>query len=197
MYLLTGLHKNKMHPKIPFWENKINHVTSECKSAFGKLNFEELNWKPSSKVWSIGQIIHHLITINKTYFPIIEQLKSGTYKKPFMASFPFMVNFFGNFILKSVDPDQKRKTKTFPIWEPAQSVIPADILVHFEQHQKELVELIKSCDVLLQKNSIISSPANPNIIYTLEKAFDIITTHEQRHFNQAKEMNALRLNTVK
>lgn len=186
-----------MHTKIPYWENKITDLTSEFKSEFNHLNFEELNWKPSPKVWSIGQILHHLITINKTYFPIIEQLKSGAYKKPFMARFPFVINFFRNFILKGVDPNQKRKTKTFPIWEPAQSDIPADILIRFDQHQKELIELIKNCDLLLQKNSIISSPANHNIVYTLEKAFDIITTHEQRHFNQAKEINALRLNTVK
>lgn len=183
-----------MHLKIPIWENKLNQISFDFKSEFSSLNFEELNWKPSPKVWSVGQVLHHLITINKTYFPIIEQLKSGTYKKPFMARFPFMVNFFGNFILKGVDPNQKRKTKTFPIWEPAQSDIPADILLRFDQHQKELIELIKSCDLLLQKNSIISSPANHNIVYTLEKAFDIITTHEERHLIQAKKTDYNRRN---
>ncbi len=33
-----------------------------------------------------------------------------------------------------------------------------------------------------------TSPANKNIIYTLETAFDIIVTHEQRHLAQAKEV---------
>lgn len=182
-----------MHPKIIIWENELNRITAEFKSAFSGLNEKELNWKPSSDVWSIGQIIDHLITINKTYFPVIDQLKSGTYKKPFFARIPFMVNFFGNIILKGVSPDQKRRTKTFPVWEPSQSEIPAGILYQFEMHQAELIALIKSSENLLLQNSIISSPANHNIVYKLEKAFDIITAHEARHLKQAINLNVSRL----
>jgi len=181
-----------MHPKIPHWENKINEITTSFKSAFGHLDADQLNWKPSPEVWSIGQVTDHLIVINKTYFPVIDRVRNGTYKLPWITKFKFMVKFLGNFILKSVEPERQRKIKTFPIWEPAQSNIPGNILEQFEQHQQALIQLIKNCDDLLQKNTVISSPANRNIVYTLEKAFDIITTHEQRHFNQAKEIDAIR-----
>ncbi len=33
-----------------------------------------------------------------------------------------------------------------------------------------------------------TSPANPNIVYTLEKAFEIIVMHEIRHLEQAKRV---------
>lgn len=178
-----------MHPKIQVWENQLKRITQDFNSECGALQIAELNWKPAPKVWSVGQILHHLITINTTYFPIIDQLHTGKYEKPFMARFPFLVNFFGNFVLKGVEPQQKRKTKTFPIWEPAQSEIPENILQDFEKHQQELIALIRSCDDLLAKNTVISSPANRIIVYRLEKAFDIITTHEERHLLQAKEIN--------
>ncbi|CAZ97441.1 Putative protein [Zobellia galactanivorans] len=40
---------------------------------------------------------------------------------------------------------------------------------------------------MIEKGCIISSPANKNIVCRLETAFDIIVTHEQRHFEQLKE----------
>ena len=81
--------------------------------------------------------------------------------------------------------------KTFPIWEPTKSEIPEGILERFKNHQLDLKDLIKNSMDLVDKGVIISSPANKNIVYKLEKAFDIIVTHEQRHYEQAKEVNQL------
>jgi hypothetical protein len=43
---------------------------------------------------------------------------------------------------------------------------------------------------------VISSPANKNIVYKLETAFDIIVSHEQRHLEQAKEILQLMKNNT-
>ena len=108
-----------------------------------------------------------------------------------------MVDFFGKIILKSVLPDRKRKMKTFPKWEPSYSRINGDILQQFEHHQGELKSLIESSKDLIEKGAVISSPANKNIVYSLKSAFDIIVTHEFRHLEQAKEVNALRMKSDK
>ncbi len=170
------------------WTSGIDRITPMFKEAFGHLNEEQLNWKPSPDTWSIAQNIDHLIVINRSYYPIIDSVKNGTYKKSFMAKLSFVVNFFGNFIFKAVHPDRKSKIKTRPIWEPAKSNIPADILSKFEKEQQNLKQVIANSSELLDKGTVISSPLNKNIVYTLEKAFDIIVTHEERHFNQAKEV---------
>ena len=78
--------------------------------------------------------------------------------------------------------------KTFPVWEPGVSTIKGDILKTFEDHQKELKKKIEDAKEWLEKGIIIASPANRNIVYKLETAFDIIVTHEQRHMEQAREM---------
>ena len=44
---------------------------------------------------------------------------------------------------------------------------------------------------MLGKGVVISSPANKNIVYKLETALDIITTHEKRHFEQARRILVL------
>ncbi len=63
-----------------------------------------------------------------------------------------------------------------------------DILQQFEKHQSELKQQIAFCEKLIGKGAVISSPANKNIVYKLETAFDIIVSHEERHLEQAKEV---------
>ena len=66
--------------------------------------------------------------------------------------------------------------------------IPNGILDRFKEHQSDLKKIIENSKDLVEKGRIISSPANKNIIYKLEIAFEIIVTHEKRHFEQSKEV---------
>lgn len=170
------------------WINGIDEVTELVKSAFGDLTEEELNWKPTNETWSIAQHLHHLIVINSSYFPIIEALEKMELKIPFYLRIPSLARWMGNMIYNSVKPEQPKKIKTFTIWEPSTSTISADIIARFEAHQQSLKEQIQYAGELLQKGSLIHSPANNKIVYTLEKAFDIIVAHEMRHFNHANEV---------
>lgn len=173
------------------WSEQIEKTTQNFVESFGRLSIEQLNWKPNAQTWSIAQNIDHLIVINKTYFPVIESIRKGTYKPPFLAKLGFVVSFFGKTVLKAVQPDRKKKMKTFPIWEPAKSEIPIGILDRFKEHQSELKKMIENSRDLVEKGTIISSPANKNIVYKLEMAFEIISTHEKRHFEQSKEIYQL------
>ena len=174
------------------WTDQIDKITSDFKQSFGTLPITELNWKPNPTTWSIGQNLDHLIVINGTYDSVIKTVREGTYRLPFLAKFDFMVSFLGRTVLKAVQPDRKKRMKTFPIWEPAKSDIKEDIWERFEKNQNELKILIQSCSDLLDNGTIISSPANRNIVYRLDTAFDIIVTHEKRHFEQSMDVERVR-----
>lgn len=165
-------------------------MTRSFVQKFGGLTDEQLNWKPSNKTWSIGQNIQHLILVNESYFPIITAAKKGTFKPPFISKFDFIVNFLGTVLLKAVQPDNKKKTRTFQIWEPSSSKFDTEIITRFEEHQSILKQVIRDSLDLVRKGIVIASPANKNIVYKLDIAFDIIVAHEQRHFEQAKEVLA-------
>jgi hypothetical protein len=170
------------------WTSTLEDISKQCLNEFGILTSEQLNWKPNSTTWSIAQNLDHLIVVNETYYPVLASLKSGTYKTPFVAKIGFMVSFLGKTVLKAVQPDRKEKMKTFPIWEPTTSNVIGDILNRFQNHQNELIQEIEGAKGLVEKGVVISSPANKNIFYKLETAFDIIVSHEQRHLEQAKEI---------
>jgi len=170
------------------WIEQINKTTNDFKKTFESLTDDQMNWKPNKQTWSIAQNIDHLIVINKSYFPILNSIRQGNYKTPFIGKFNFITNFLGKSLLKAVQPTTKKKTKTFPIWEPTQNTELTDILNEFEKHQEDLKLQIENSGDLLKKETVISSPANKNIVYKLKTAFDIIVTHEQRHLEQAKEV---------
>lgn len=178
------------------WTLQLDKITEHFTATFGSLSTEQLNWKPNSQTWSIAQNIDHLIIVNETYYPVLASLKDGTYKAPFISKLGFIVSFLGKTVLNAVKPDRKKKMKTFPIWEPTISQVKNDILKQFEKHQNELKRQIETSKRFIEKGTIISSPANKNIVYKLETAFDIIVSHEQRHLEQAKEILQLLANNA-
>lgn len=177
-----------MKEKITSWLQRIDKQTERVNSLFGKMSEIELYKKSNNKQWSIAENIQHLIVINNSYFPAIEGIRAGKQKFGFLSRFAFIRKFFGKTILAAVQPDRKKKMKTFPVWEPARIIAGENLIEIFVKHQETLKKLIRDSEDLLQKNTIIASPANKNIVYSLEDAFEIIVTHEERHVNQAAEL---------
>lgn len=166
-------------------QEQLNRITADFKNQFGELNKDQINLKPTPRGWSIGQIIDHIITINKTYFPVFGNILNGNNRTPFIGRVRFFVNLFGNLILKSTLPSTVKKTQTIPIWEPKESDIDNHIFDEFEEHQGALIQWIDRLEVIDKRNTVISSPANKYIVYDLEKALEIIVQHELRHYQQA------------
>lgn len=168
------------------WQNDIDEISSQFQNNFSALSADQLNFKPGPEKWSIAENMEHLIKVNESYFPVVEDVASGNHKIPFFGRFNLVSTFFGNMIHRSVLPDRKRKMRTFHIWEPENSSF-TNVLSNFLQHQEILKKkiLTLSPDML---NTTVSSPANPAIVYKLHRAFDIIIQHERRHLEQAKEV---------
>jgi len=170
------------------WTTQLDNIAEDLIAHFGRLNFEQLNWKPNKDTWSIAENFNHLIIVNESYFPIFESLEQGTYKAPFISKFSFLVSLYGKIVLKAVQPDRKKKMKTFQIWKPSINPIEDDILIKFISHNFVLKEKIMNANLFVEGGTVIASPANGNIVYNLKTTFDIIVSHEKRHLEQAKEV---------
>lgn len=181
-----------MEARLEQWIEGIHASSKLFQEKFSGLDKEALNWKPNPNDWSIGQNIHHLIQISSSFYPKIDQLLAGQYKKPFLGRIKFIVNFFERIVLKAVEPHNPKKTRTFPVWEPSQSNIDADILDQFLKEQDRVIEMFKKCEGYIGTGIVISSPASANLVYSLESAFDIIVVHQKRHFLQAERVLAAR-----
>lgn len=170
------------------WIERIDDITKLFMDHFGSLNHSELNKKSNPETWSIAQNIEHLILINETYFKIFEELKSGTLQLPFYGNIGFISSFFGDLILKAVEPDRKKKNNTFVIWKPSESQVSSKILENFVTSQKKLKNHINILASKIKANATIHTPVSKSIPLPLKSAIEIIVTHEMRHFNQASEV---------
>ena len=171
--------------KTAKWTSQLDKNTHLFRDKFGKLDGKALNFKPNSQTWSIAQIVEHIMKVNSTYYHVIDSIRNGTYTTPLIAKIPLLPRLIGKIILNGVQPDRKRKIKTFPIWEPTESEVSADVIERFSRDQDKLKSLIHACRDLLNSGMVISSPAHRHVVYPLSTAFDIILAHEQRHFVQA------------
>lgn len=167
---------------------EIERVTAEVRRDFDMLSPEQLNWKPATDRWSIGECLEHLITANSLYFGIVEAILAGRYSKPFLGRIPGYAGLCGGMLVNAVSPQTARKTKTMPVFEPARSAVGANEVARFAEHQHRLVLTIRKSERLDLEKTIVTSPATSLIAYSLLDAWRLIAAHEARHLEQARDV---------
>lgn len=166
----------------------LETISEEARKTFGALSAEQLNWKPSAKSWSIGQCFEHLIVTNELYFPSIRKVIAGTHHNNPYSKIPFAVDLIAALMKNSLNPDQKRKLKTFKIFEPTASNISSTIIEDFIENQQDLIEMAKSVKNINIHQIKISEPVGAALNLRLDDAFEILAMHEKRHFKQAERV---------
>lgn len=172
---------------LPAVINAVNNVASETRSTFGQLTPPQLNWKPSPERWSVAQCFDHLLTSNKGYFPVIDNVLAG-YKRTFWQSMPVLPGLMGKLLVKSMDPASTRKVKAPKRFQPTQSDISGSVINDFVDQQKQIVDKMKATEHLDLEKIVITSPVAGAVIYSLMDAYRLIVVHEQRHLQQAKRV---------
>ena len=170
------------------WIKQAEEVPAKVETLFSKITIEELNHKPNSEQWSIGELMDHIMVTNSLYIPKYQKVIEGNHRNPFSARFGYVTDFLGKSILQSVNPDNPKKLKTVKKFEPVKREFTLDIAEEFRTKQVELIELVKQTDSVNHNKTYINSPASPLIVYSLEYANRIILWHELRHIQQANDL---------
>lgn len=176
-----------MEGKKSNWLARLDAVTKQMKDA-ERLSSTMLNTKPDAQTWSVGDVVDHLVRINTSYYPGFKAIHEKNQSLKRINRIGWLNRWFGQLILKSVQPDRKRKSKTMTIWEPASSDHPPSVFVTFYAEQELLKNWIHLLANEKSKRAVIPSPANARIAYPLETALEIIITHEERHMVQIGEI---------
>ena len=177
-----------MSDRIKAVVDELEQVAADARDTFGTLSAEQLNWKPSEPEWSIAQCFEHLIVTNGLYFPNIQKVIDGKHRNNAFSKIPFGTDLIAFAMKNSLDPKQSRKMKTFKIFQPSESSVSATIIEDFAANQRELSDLAfaaRSFDV----NGIrIAEPLSTALNLRLIDAFEILSMHCRRHFDQAKRV---------
>lgn len=163
-------------------------VAEDAQRVFSGLTNEQLNWKPSAERWSVAQCFDHLITTNRDYLTIVDDVLKGQKKSSVWQKLPVLPGFWGKILIKSLDPASTRKVRAPKRFQPAQSAVPGTIIEDFVAHQDQVIEKMKATANLDLERIVITSPVASVVTYSLMDAYRIIVVHERRHFQQAQRV---------
>ena len=163
----------------------------KVKSEFSNLTLQQLNWKPASESWSIGQCLDHLLVSDCLYFPALKKIAAGKYKMTFWEKWnPFSI-LFGRMLVSQLQEKVKKPVKAPKVFIPSASQIDIGVIERFHKHLDTLLEYIASCKTIDLDKTHITSPVSKFITYSLRNAITILIQHEHRHINQAVRMKSL------
>jgi hypothetical protein len=157
-------------------------------SKFKSLFEDQINWKPSAVSWSIAEGVDHLIVTNKLYFNEFEKQFAEKQIKIDYSKTQVKHKWLSKFIIKSVDPANIKKVKTFPVFMPSRSKHTKDVFNSFDEVQNGLINLVSTAMNLDLNKYVMSSPAAKIIKENFYDVLEIIRLHDRRHFNQAERL---------
>jgi hypothetical protein len=176
---------------LPQIFDEADAIARDVQFAFGHLNAEQLNWKPSANSWSVAQCLNHLMSANREMLPAFDKAIGGTVKARFFERVPFLPGLFGRMMINVVAPEGKRKLKAPRAAIPSTSAVDPRIVGQFVAHQQEVISKMKAIQNLNPATTNMTSPFVGFITYSLLDACRIIVAHERRHFAQAKRVTAM------
>ncbi|MEO6590562.1 MAG: DinB family protein [Pyrinomonadaceae bacterium] len=168
--------------------SELQAISENAIKNFAELSGEQINWRPSETGWSVGQCFEHLIVTNKLYFPNIQKVIDGKHRNNFFSKIPFSVDLIAVLMKNTLKPDQKRKTKTFKMFEPAFSNVSETIIKDFTENNQKLIMMIKAAKGVDIHKVKIAEPLSIALNLRLSDAYDILLMHEKRHFRQAERV---------
>jgi len=175
---------------LPQILDEAGAIGRDAQSIFGRLNAEQLNWKPSADSWSVAQCLDHLMSANREMLPAFDEAIGGTKRARFFERVPVLPGLFGRLLIKAVSPGGKRKLKAPTAAVPSTSALDPHIVGQFVAHQQEVIGKMKAIQNLDPAATVMTSPFASVVTYSLLDACRIIVAHERRHFAQAKRVMA-------
>jgi len=173
---------------IDRWTKAFREVNEEVRLILEDNGDDILQKQIDAGSWNILEHIDHLSKTNRSYFPIFRQVLSGKYQRPFIGQFDFLVSYLGRVILKSVLPDNPKKSKTLTVWYPDKTWNNKDVWKQFSEQQQYILESIPALLPHMDRKAVIHSPGSRVVVYSLEASMDILLAHEQRHLVQIREI---------
>ncbi len=172
-------------------QDKFITDTESVLKDFGKfksLTEDQINWRPDTGCWSIAECIDHLLVTNRLYLTEFEKQLDEKQIKTDYSKTEVKHKWLSKFIIKSVDPLNIKKTKTFHVFMPSMSLYTKNVFDHFYEVETNLVNLVSSAKDLDFNKYVMSSPAAKIIKENFCDVLEIIRLHDRRHFNQAEKL---------
>lgn len=165
-------------------------VKQDVRDEFYNLTAFQLNWKPSPDAWSIAQCLDHVMVADRMYFPQVEAILNGRYRRPFWSLVPGKSKVWGRLMI-SLLKDHNRKIETVDIFFPTNSKVSEAVVDEFLAHEDLVSDYLHRMDAVDNTKYYVKWAVSKYITYTLRDLAEIMLLHQERHFRQAKRLMSM------
>lgn len=150
------------------------------------LSLEQLNWKPTEDVWSVGQCLHHLYVTNEVYLPAISKALDGQPPIPVPGITP---GWLGRWFIRTyIEPSPQSKRAQAPgKIAPAQQ-IDSSVLELFLRSDDVARALVRRAGAYDVNRIRFKNPLIPLLRFTVGTGLEIVWRHQRRHLLQAERI---------
>ena len=180
--------ENRKGGEVDGLVKELQAVADDARKVFGGLSAAQLNWKPSAEQWSVGQCFDHLIVTNSSFFPVMERVAAGTFKRDLWARVSPFSGYFGRYILGALDPSKGKKIKAPRAFLPASSDVDAEVIERFVENLSEVNKRMRATGGVDLGRAVVTSPAMAVVTYSLRDVYRIFVAHARSHFEQARRV---------
>jgi hypothetical protein len=170
--------------------SEFESVKADVVSNFGALSEQQLNWKPSEDVWSVGQCIEHLILSKELFLPILDSVASGTRTNTFWENWSPLRALGTRIYFRYIRSDQTK------VKAPTERIVPMsdikeDVVERYAIQQEKITEKLRGIPQDFVDRTTLTSPFLGIVTYKLSDGLMILSEHDRRHVRQALRITAL------
>jgi len=164
-------------------ESRLQAIIRLTEQELQPLSAKELNWKASAKSWSMLECLAHLNRYFEYYNAQLHQRMVTT--SPQSDSQTYQSTWLGKQVINSIDPQNVKKSRTLPRYNPANSQLDATVIPEFLQHLQVTKSLLKEARGVNLRQKRIPVEFFKLLKLSVGDTLIILVYHAQQHLNQA------------
>lgn len=179
---------------VPRWfaqlADELDAADARARRLLGGLTREQLNWKPSPRVWSVGQCLEHLCLSNEVYVaPMREALAEAPTVRVDEITPGWAARWF---IRRYIEPATQKKPARAPRKaSPVASALDLSIGERFTASNDAMrAVMVRALEIDVNRVRF-TNPFVPVIRFTIGTGLLIIARHNHRHLGQAERVTQL------
>jgi len=153
-----------------------------------RLDDAGFNWIPGPGRWSVAQCFDHLNLTNKLFLARLEESVHTAREQGLTSDGPYSYNFLSRWFFRFNEPPAKWRVKAPAKVAPAHYKRVGETVPEFLTIHDRLIELLKEASGLDLVKAKCPLPGLPIVKFNLGMTFWIVTAHDRRHIQQAREV---------
>ena len=176
--------KQNLVEELRDYYEQLENIQEDVLELTAPLSDAQLNWRPSSKQWSISECLVHLNLTDSLDLPMLADEIERARAAGLTATGPFRYGFLSRKFVRWTEPPPKLRIKAPKLYVPQAGQPKEKVVSEFVSIRGRLMELLVKSNGLDLARIKVATPI-PRIKFSLGQRFALITAHDRRHLWQA------------